>query len=182
MTVSASTRLIASAVATEGASGLGDLTSGEVGQIQGVVDSAGRPLNVVGSAARGARRGIGSDVPIGKGAGTRSDIDYVVPPGRSHSLSPFPSRGRQGSGDRTRAIAFIDRVASRSSSCSATVGCRLHTGRSRPARQLVDTTGYYLDRRDAANLARLFDDLLEYGAEGLASFKKNGLDRLGTDE
>jgi hypothetical protein len=24
--------------------------------------------------------------------------------------------------------------------------------------------------------------LLEYGAEGLASFKKNGLDRLGTDE
>lgn len=66
-----------------GATGIGDLTSGEVRQIQGVVDSAGRPLNVVGSAARATRRGIGSDLPIGKGAGTRSDIDYLVPPGNA---------------------------------------------------------------------------------------------------
>lgn len=48
-------------------SGLGDLTVGEVAAIQKVVNQAGRPLEVVGSAARGARR-----------AG--SDIDYVVPP------------------------------------------------------------------------------------------------------
>ena len=48
-------------------SGLGDLTIGEALTIQNVVNRAGRPLEVVGSAARGARR-VGSD------------IDYVVPP------------------------------------------------------------------------------------------------------
>jgi len=69
-------------VAAKGtASGLGDLTNGEVAQIQGVVDEAGRPLEVAGSAARGARRGVGSDLPIGKGPGTQSDIDYLIPPG-----------------------------------------------------------------------------------------------------
>ncbi len=67
--------------AAEGASGLGDLSLAEVRQIQGVVHEAGRPLEVVGSAARGARRGIGSDLPIGKGLGTRSDIDYLIPHG-----------------------------------------------------------------------------------------------------
>jgi hypothetical protein len=44
-----------------------DLTHTEVGQIQNVVNQAGRPLEVVGSAARGARR-------------PDSDIDYLVPP------------------------------------------------------------------------------------------------------
>jgi RHS repeat-associated protein len=47
--------------------GLGDLTVGEVNQIQSVVNQAGRPLEVVGSAARGQRT-------------PTSDIDYVVPP------------------------------------------------------------------------------------------------------
>ncbi|RHW16875.1 LysM peptidoglycan-binding domain-containing protein [Sphingomonas gilva] len=50
------------------ASGLGDLTVAEVAIIQDVVNQAGRPLEIVGSAARGSRM-IGSD------------IDYVVPPG-----------------------------------------------------------------------------------------------------
>ena len=48
-------------------SGLGDLSIAETRQIQSVVDQAGRPLEVVGSAARGARTAT-------------SDIDYVVPP------------------------------------------------------------------------------------------------------
>ncbi len=59
-------------------SGLGDLTQGEVAQIQGVVDKAGRPLDVVGSAAGGSRN-------------ARSDIDYVVSPG---SMSSY--RGLEG--------------------------------------------------------------------------------------
>jgi hypothetical protein len=50
----------------EGASGLGDLTVAEAKAIQDVVSQAGRPLEVVGSAARGARTAT-------------SDIDYVVP-------------------------------------------------------------------------------------------------------
>jgi hypothetical protein len=65
----------AAALATDGAaesavglSGLGDLTTAEVNQIQAVVDQAGRPLNVVGSAASGTRTAL-------------SDIDYVVSPG-----------------------------------------------------------------------------------------------------
>jgi hypothetical protein len=61
---------IPGAVAAKGlnaASGLGDLTVAEVKAIQAVVNQAGRPLEVVGSAARGARTAA-------------SDIDYVVPP------------------------------------------------------------------------------------------------------
>jgi RHS repeat-associated protein len=42
-------------------SGLGDLTVGEVNAIQAVVNRAGRPLCVVGSAAKGARK-PGSDI------------------------------------------------------------------------------------------------------------------------
>ena len=49
-------------------SGFGDLTQEQVNAIQSVVDRAGRPLEVVGSAARGTRR-------------PGSDIDYLVPPG-----------------------------------------------------------------------------------------------------
>lgn len=45
--------------------GLGDLTAEEVEQIQSVVDEAGRPLDVVGSAARGGRN-------------PASDIDYTT--------------------------------------------------------------------------------------------------------
>ncbi len=60
------------------AGGLGDLTPAERAQIQRSVDEVERPLWVVGSAARGTRRGIGTNLPIGKGPGTRSDIDYLV--------------------------------------------------------------------------------------------------------
>jgi hypothetical protein len=55
------------AVAAKAASALGDLTAAEAKAIQDVVNQAGRPLEVVGSAARGARTAA-------------SDIDYVVPP------------------------------------------------------------------------------------------------------
>ena len=56
----------------------GDLTPEEINQIQSAVDEAGRPLDVVGSAAEGARRGVGTELPIGKGPGTQSDIDYTT--------------------------------------------------------------------------------------------------------
>jgi RHS repeat-associated protein len=59
---------------------LGDLTTKEVKQIQSVVDQAERPIEVVGSAAAAERRGVGTNLPMGKGPGTRSDIDYVAPP------------------------------------------------------------------------------------------------------
>ncbi|MEI9961408.1 MAG: hypothetical protein WDM76_09870 [Limisphaerales bacterium] len=58
--------------------GLGDLTAAEVRAIQAAADETGESLTVVGSAARGTRRGVGTDLPIGKGTGTRSDIDYVI--------------------------------------------------------------------------------------------------------
>ena len=59
---------------------LGDLTPTEVEQIQNVVNQAERPIEVAGSAAKGARRNIGTDLPVGKGSGTKSDIDYLAPP------------------------------------------------------------------------------------------------------
>jgi hypothetical protein len=62
------------------ATALGDLTKKEVKAIQKVVNQAERPIKVVGAAANGTRWGIGSKLPIGKGAGTRSDIDYIAPP------------------------------------------------------------------------------------------------------
>jgi hypothetical protein len=61
------------------ASGLGDLTVSEVRQIQSVVNQAGRPLEVVGSAARGARNAA-------------SDIDYIVPPSSSKYFEGLESR------------------------------------------------------------------------------------------
>jgi len=62
------------------ASGLGDLTRAEVAQIQRVVDGmGGGGLVVGGSAARARRRNPGRRwLPIGKGPGTRSDIDYFA--------------------------------------------------------------------------------------------------------
>jgi hypothetical protein len=59
---------------------LGDLTPEETNQIQTTVDKAGRPIDVGGSAANGTRRNVGTDLPIGKGEGTKSDIDYFAPP------------------------------------------------------------------------------------------------------
>lgn len=61
------------------ASGLGDLTVSEVRQIQSVVNQAGRPLEVVGSAARGARNAA-------------SDIDYIVPPSSAKYFEGLESR------------------------------------------------------------------------------------------
>jgi hypothetical protein len=62
------------------ASGLGDLTRQEAAQIQLVVDRMGcGGLIVGGSAARGGRRNRAKRwLPIGKGPGTRSDIDYFA--------------------------------------------------------------------------------------------------------
>ena len=65
--ISRSIRSASAARRLSAASGLGDLTVGEVRAIQSVVNQAGRPLEVVGSAARRARTAA-------------SDIDYVVPP------------------------------------------------------------------------------------------------------
>jgi hypothetical protein len=73
-------------------SGYGDLTRGETNQIQDVVNAAERPLDVVGSAAAGARRNPGSDLPMGKGPGTKSDIDYVASPSSLKEISPYQDK------------------------------------------------------------------------------------------
>jgi RHS repeat-associated protein len=73
----------------------GGLTSDELGQIQAAVEmaaeaakKAGRTgpvdLYIFGSAARGQRRNGLTDLPIGKGTATRSDIDYA-----QHSSGSF---------------------------------------------------------------------------------------------
>lgn len=62
---------------------LGDLRPSEINAIQERVDSLDFDVLVVGSAAKGQRRHIGSDLPLGGASktGTRSDIDYVVKDG-----------------------------------------------------------------------------------------------------
>ncbi len=68
----------------------GDLTPSEVRRIRNHVDKYacgwGCPgVVVVGSAARGQRRGIEDpSLPIGKGEGGRSDIDYALHPRHQH--------------------------------------------------------------------------------------------------
>jgi hypothetical protein len=67
------------------------------------VDAAGRPLGVARSAATGTRRGVGTDLPIGKDppgmpCTTQSDIDYLAPPS-SHPYfegQSLPSVGPEG--------------------------------------------------------------------------------------
>ncbi len=61
---------------------VGDLTADEMVQIQAAANRLGDDIYVVGSAARGERRHVGSDLPLarfgGGKDGTRSDIDYAV--------------------------------------------------------------------------------------------------------
>lgn len=70
---------------------LGDLTPSEVAKIQAAADELGADLYVVGSAAKGARRNVGSDLPLaefgGSKIGTRSDIDYAVKTGLDDAAS-----------------------------------------------------------------------------------------------
>jgi hypothetical protein len=89
---------------------LGDLRPHEVREVQNIVEEAQRRIDhvlqsvgaapgelpvdivVIGSAARGARRNADTQLPFGKGPGTRSDIDYAVPD-RAVSDHVFSERG-----------------------------------------------------------------------------------------
>ncbi len=70
------------AAATTTTTVLGDLRPHEIARIQAAADELGHDLYVVGSAAKGARRNVDTDLPLaqfgGTKAGTRSDIDYAV--------------------------------------------------------------------------------------------------------
>lgn len=56
-------------------SGYGDLTADELAALKRAAAKSGEEIDVVGSTAKGTRRGAGSDLPIGKGDGTKSDLD-----------------------------------------------------------------------------------------------------------
>lgn len=69
-------------------SGYGDLSNGEVNQIQNVVNQAGRPLDVVGSAAQGART-AGSDIDYttaNSNIGNFEGLEQNLPGMVDHSL------------------------------------------------------------------------------------------------
>lgn len=53
----------------------GDLTAEELAKLQRVAAEIGEPVDVVGSTAKGTRRGVGTDSPLGKGPGKKSDLD-----------------------------------------------------------------------------------------------------------
>lgn len=67
---------------TTAAARLGDLSPTEIARIQAAADELGADIYVVGSAAKGTRRNVDTDLPLadfgGSKAGTKSDIDYVV--------------------------------------------------------------------------------------------------------
>ncbi|MEM9421922.1 MAG: hypothetical protein AAF986_05365 [Pseudomonadota bacterium] len=74
------------------ASGFGDLSTAEVAAIRSVATDAGRPISVVGSAARAERRNPGADLPFGTGPGTKSDIDFLVSPSAASRFDLYDSR------------------------------------------------------------------------------------------
>jgi hypothetical protein len=67
----------------------GRLTPQEAEQIQRVADNYNTEIHVVGSRAGGRGRNIDTDLPVGKGEDTRSDIDM-----RIHGQDDIDSRGR----------------------------------------------------------------------------------------
>lgn len=80
---------------------LGDLRPAEIARIQAAADELGADLYVVGSAAKGARRNVDTDLPLaefgGAKAGTRSDIDYAVRNGLDDAASELDLPDMDGS-------------------------------------------------------------------------------------
>jgi hypothetical protein len=56
----------------------GSLTPSETKALQGIADKYQTQIDVVGSRAAGEGRNIDTDLPVGKGEGTRSDIDVRI--------------------------------------------------------------------------------------------------------
>jgi RHS repeat-associated protein len=56
----------------------GTLTPAESAEIQATANKYGTTIDVVGSRAEGKGRNIDTDLPVGHGVGTRSDIDFRV--------------------------------------------------------------------------------------------------------
>ncbi|MDO8526734.1 MAG: hypothetical protein Q7T03_03490, partial [Deltaproteobacteria bacterium] len=54
------------------------LTPSEIGDLQSIANKYNTEINVVGSRAAGEGRNINTGFPVGKGSGTRSDIDVRV--------------------------------------------------------------------------------------------------------
>ncbi len=77
------------AIPNQGVFGPGTLTDKELKELQDIADKHNTPIDVVGSRARGEGRNIDKpDLPVGKGEGTRSDIDV-----RSDGQADIDSRG-----------------------------------------------------------------------------------------
>jgi RHS repeat-associated protein len=77
--------------------GVGDLTKAELKQLQKVVNEAGRPVEIVGSAAKSTRRNVGSNLPVGKGPGTKSDIDILIPSSSKGNFNGLSNQFPKGS-------------------------------------------------------------------------------------
>jgi hypothetical protein len=69
-----------SVLAHNGPCGPGKLTESEAKALQDVANKYKTDIYVVGSRGRGEGRNIDTDLPVGKGPGTRSDIDLKVNP------------------------------------------------------------------------------------------------------
>jgi len=76
--------------------GYGDLTPEEIEALQQIADEHNAPIIISGSAGRGARRGIGTGLPLGKGPGTRSDLDIAIPRNKKGGPMEGAIRGRFG--------------------------------------------------------------------------------------
>lgn len=90
---------------------LGDLRPTEVARIQAAADTLGEDLYVVGSAAKGARRNVDTDLPLadfgGRKAGTRSDIDYATRNGADDAASEMDLPDMD-SGWGVRGVDYLD--------------------------------------------------------------------------
>ena len=82
--------------AASAARATGTLTKSEVAEIQAIADRYNTPIDVVGSRASGLGRNINDpSLPVGKGPGTRSDIDF-----RFDTLNPAVTSHPVGAGSQ----------------------------------------------------------------------------------
>jgi hypothetical protein len=94
---------------------LGDLRPHEIYRIQRAADKLDADVFVVGSAAKGARRNVGTDLPLHEfgtpKAGTRSDIDYAVVTGLDEKAGALGLPD----GDATFGVLSVDYINLKSS-------------------------------------------------------------------
>jgi hypothetical protein len=90
-----------------GESADGTLTESERAEIQAIADKYNTQIDVVGSRAAGEGRNIDTDLPVGEGEGTRSDIDFRIDGGHPAVNDLIEELKAVGNGAGSASLKYI---------------------------------------------------------------------------